>query len=93
MIRRSFDWAQKIHKVFVNQPANQGLLYESATLIAAPARVKNAHHPNTMAYDVPRFTLLTQVNPIAVSANVQIMKISTADATLYKKTLFAGVMK
>ena len=57
-------------------------LYENAPASAAPASVKNAHHPNTMANDVPRFTLLTQVKPIAVSASVQIMKISSADARL-----------
>lgn len=50
--------------------------------MAAANTVNNAHHPKTMAYEVPAFTLLTQVNPIAVRTRVQIMKTSTAEAML-----------
>src|SRR5438105_6974090 len=41
------------------------------------------NHPNTIANEVPRFTLLTQVKPIAVSASVQILNTSTLDARAY----------
>jgi len=68
-------------------------VYENPPASAALANVKNAHHPNTMANEVPRFTLLTQVNPIAVSTKVQIMKISSDDAKLKRNTLSEGFMK
>ena len=68
-------------------------VYENPPARAAPANEKNAHHPKTMANEVPRFTLLTQVKPIAVKANVQIIKISSPEARLYRNTLSEGFMK
>ena len=40
------------------------------------------YQPNTIAADVPFFTLLIQVNPIAISTNVQIVKMSIEEASL-----------
>jgi hypothetical protein len=57
-------------------------VYENPPARAAPASVNTAHHPKTMANEVPRFTLLTQAKPIAVKASVQIIKISTPEARL-----------
>ena len=64
--------------------------YENLAATPAPIRVMITHQPKTMANAVPHLTLLTQVKPMAVKARVQIMKMSNAEATLYKKTESAG---
>src|SRR5258708_11859617 len=65
-------------------------LYEN---IFAKVSVITAHHPITIANDVPSFTLPVVANPMAVSARVQSRKISSCDAMKYKNALSAGFMK
>ena len=71
-------------------PSTESASYENLAATPAPTRVMITHQPKTMANAVPRLTLLTQVKPMAVKARVQIMKMSNAEATLYKKTESAG---
>jgi hypothetical protein len=58
------------------------LSYENRAPNPAPPSANTMYQPKTMAKAVERFTLLTQVKPIAVTISVQIMKMSIAVARL-----------
>ena len=48
----------------------------------APISENTSHQPNTIPSAVPRFTLLTVLNPMAVRTSVQIKKMSNEEARL-----------
>src|ERR1039458_1080924 len=54
---------------------------EVATASAILPNTTTANQPNTTAKAVPRFTLLMQVMPMAVSTNVQMVKTSNGDSS------------
>lgn len=56
--------------------------YENAAETPDVANTKAAHHPNTTAIEVPRFTFVRQENPIPLRTRVQMVKTSRDTATL-----------
>src|SRR5258708_123575 len=88
--REASSDAPKHKPTEAGSPLLADALYEN---IFANVSVITAHHPITIANDVPIFTLPVVANPIAVSARVQNRKISICDAMKYQNGLSAAFMK